>query len=84
LQVPNKAAFALTAGTAKGEITNDLGLRALENDDRRSLTGQIRRGGPAIVLQTSGGDITIQSKSVTSDTESDDAEETRSSPDFGG
>ncbi len=68
MQVPEKAAFHVSAQTADGQIENDLGLSAEKHEDRMTLTGQVRTGGPAVQLKTSEGDIKVR-RSETSSTE---------------
>ena len=59
LRVPETAAFALTAETSGGQIRNDFGLASRKEDDRATLMGKVRTGGPAMTLVTSGADIRI-------------------------
>lgn len=56
-------AFTLRAETADGDITNELGLAVQKNDDRATLTGQSKPGGPVISLKTSNGDINLRHRS---------------------
>ncbi len=60
MQVPEKAPFHVTAETADGQIDNDLGLQTQKHEDRMTLTGQVRSGGPAVQLKTSEGDIKLR------------------------
>ena len=64
LRVPEHTAFALAAQTADGQIRNDLGLTPEQNENRTSLSAQIGKGGPAVTLQTTDGDITVQGTSA--------------------
>ena len=77
VNIPEKAAFSLKAETANGQVNNDLGLRPVQRDERTSLTGQVRTGGPLVSLQTSEGDISIGTRGETkeaNDTETGDAD----------
>ncbi len=60
LQVPAQAALRLTAETADGQIENSFGLKPVHQDDRVTLSGQVRVGGPSVRLQTDEGDIKIR------------------------
>lgn len=60
LHVPEQAAFALSANTRNGNISNDLGLTPEKSDDDAMLTGHVKKGGPTFLLETSGGDITVE------------------------
>ncbi len=78
LRVPEGAAFALSADTLNGQISNDLGLSTMKQDDRTSLAGKVHTGGPEFFLNTSDGDIRIH-KGATIAAEGERANSRRSS-----
>ena len=59
LRVPERAAFALAAETTNGQINNDLDLTPQKQDERTTLAGKVRTGGPEISLKTSDADIRV-------------------------
>ena len=80
LRVPERAAFALSAVTTNGQISNDLGLSTTKQDDRTTLAGKVNTGGPELSLHTSDGDIRIH-KGNTVATEGEHANSGKSSSD---
>jgi DUF4097 and DUF4098 domain-containing protein YvlB len=61
LAVPGNAAFSLSASARNGRIyTEFTGINPVEDGQRSELTGQVGRGGPAVRLETSIGDIRIR------------------------
>ncbi len=67
ITLPEKTAFDLTASTEKGDVSNDFGDALKTNQDRGehgggSVTGAIGQG-PAIVVQTSRGSVTVRKDS---------------------
>ncbi len=62
LRLPNTAAADITAQATAGRITTDLPLQISSASDEY-LQGKLNGGGPAIVLRTSGGSISVTSAS---------------------
>ncbi len=67
LTLPEKAAFDLKASTNRGEVSNDFGdpLKTVSDEHGRgsgSITGTIGQG-PAIVVQTDRGAVTVRKDS---------------------
>lgn len=60
VRVPSQAPFRLTAETAHGQIENPFGLKPVHKEDRVTISGQVRAGGPSVHLQTDEGDIKIR------------------------
>lgn len=61
LAVPGNASFSISASARNGRIFAEFtGLKPVEQGQRSELTGQVGRGGPAIRLETSIGDIRIR------------------------
>lgn len=63
LGVPAGATFSVNAQTHDGHIQNEFGLSGSGDEDHPSLAGTVGRGGPAISLSTTDGDVTLR-KSV--------------------
>ncbi len=61
LQVPPSASFTIDARATHGAIESDFGLPSSGDDNGRSAmtSGQVGRGGPHIVLNTTNNDIQI-------------------------
>jgi DUF4097 and DUF4098 domain-containing protein YvlB len=64
LSLPGAAKFDLTAGTARGDVTNDYGspIRA-ENDGRGAELRGVSPGGPVITAHTEHGTVVVRKAS---------------------
>lgn len=62
--LPTNAGFSLDAGTIDGDLTNDFGLNPTEDHDRSRVTGTVGSGGPAVHLETTQADLSVQRGSL--------------------
>jgi len=60
LELPAGAAFDLDARTSSGNIDSAHPVTMTGKIDRRSVTGQVRGGGPAVRVHTASGNIRIR------------------------
>lgn len=62
--LPQGAGFTLNAHTKNGDIENDFDLSTQEDGDRKSMTGNVAGGGPAVSITTTDGDVTVRKSSA--------------------
>jgi DUF4097 and DUF4098 domain-containing protein YvlB len=60
LTVPEQANFTVQAETTNGDIENDYGLTADENNSHKKFGGTVGKGGSLIRIKTSEGDIALK------------------------
>ena len=72
MHVPAKVGFTITAQTKDGDVTNDFGLPIEEHDDRKTVSGRVRSGGPEIHLSTTEGDIELRKGTQVDGSEKED------------
>lgn len=63
LAVPANAALDIDARTSAGHVSSELPLTTMDAD-RQHLRGKLNGGGKSVVLETSGGSITLKSASA--------------------
>jgi DUF4097 and DUF4098 domain-containing protein YvlB len=62
--VPPGSSFTLNAQTRNGDMENDFGLTAQDQDEMHTLHGNVGSGGAKINIVTSDGDVTVRKSSV--------------------
>lgn len=62
--LPSGAGFVLNATTRNGDLENDFGLTAHDNDSTHSLQQAVGGGGPTVSINTTDGDLTLRKSSV--------------------
>jgi hypothetical protein len=65
LALPTGAKFDLTAGTRRGDVTNDYGSPIRRESDRQGATLRgTQAGGPTVTLQTDRGQVVVRKASA--------------------
>jgi DUF4097 and DUF4098 domain-containing protein YvlB len=62
--VPATAGFMVQASTRHGSVEDDFDLTKTGSEDYPELKGTVGRGGPAITIDTTDGDVTLRKSSV--------------------
>ncbi|MEO7028396.1 MAG: DUF4097 family beta strand repeat-containing protein [Acidobacteriaceae bacterium] len=62
--VPASAGFTVKASTRHGDVENDFGLPKHGSDDSPELDGTVGKGGPAVLIETTDGDVTVRKSAV--------------------
>lgn len=62
--VPEGSNFAVDAKTTNGDLDNDFSLPTEGTDTHKNFTGIVGKGGPAIHITTSQGDISLKKATV--------------------
>ena len=63
LEIPSTSAFRIDARTEHGEVDSDFeGLSVNRSNRERSITGELRQGGPHLTINTRNGDIRLQKR----------------------
>ena len=60
LTLPPNAGFNINASTSGGDLNTDFSLNVNGDDDRRTATGTVGKGGPRIDVNVRHGDISIK------------------------
>lgn len=64
LTVPEHSGFVVDAQATDGDLMNDFSLSTQGTDTHKTFSGTIGKGGPALRLTTSHGDISLKKTSV--------------------
>ena len=62
--VPTDAAFSVVATSTDGNVTTDFDLPRSKNDDNKTVSGEVGKGGPLVRLTTVHGDIELRKGDV--------------------
>jgi hypothetical protein len=63
IELPSSSAFRVDARTEFGDVNSDFeGLSVNRNNRERVMTGEVRQGGPQLIITTRNGDIRLRER----------------------